>query len=220
MPDIDVEAYFQYGDTEIRYLQHACPKMAAAIESIGPVQRAIIPDIYSALINSIVGQQISSKALVTVWGRFTARFSPMTPESVAAVSAEALQKLGISMRKALYILELTNHVLEGQLDLEALQNLPDEEVCQRLCAIKGIGVWTAEMLMIFSMQRPDIMSYGDLAILRGLRMLHRHRVITPQLFQKYKRRYSPYGSVASLYLWAIAAGELEGLTDPARKKTK
>ena len=74
------------------------------------------------------------------------------------------------------------------------------------------------MLMTFSMQRPDVMSYGDLAILRGLRMLHRHRAITPKLFAKYKRRYSPYGSVASLYLWAIASGEYEGYTDPAQKK--
>jgi len=134
------------------------------------------------------------------------------------VPVEELQACGISMRKASYIAGITQQVADGSLNLEALHALPDDEVCRQLSALRGIGVWTAEMLMTFSMQRPDVMSYGDLAILRGLRMLHRHRAITPKLFAKYKRRYSPYGSVASLYLWAIASGEYEGYTDPAQKK--
>ena len=111
-------------------------------------------------------------------------------------------------------------MISGELNLEELTNLPDEEVCRRLSALPGIGVWTAEMLMTFSMQRPDIMSFGDLAILRGLRMLHHHRRITPQLFAKYKRRYSPYGSLASLYLWAIAGGAVPGMRDYAPKNSK
>jgi DNA-3-methyladenine glycosylase II len=98
--------------------------------------------------------------------------------------------------------------------------MADSEICKRLVEIKGIGVWTAEMLMTFSMQRPDILSWDDLAIHRGLRMLYRHRKITPALFAKYKRRYSPYASVASLYLWAIAGGACPSLTDPAQKKIK
>ena len=76
------------------------------------------------------------------------------------------------------------------------------------------------MLMLFSMQRPDILSFGDLAILRGMRMLYRHRKITRELFEKYRRRYSPYGSVASLYLWAIAGGAIEGMKDYASQKKK
>ncbi|NLT39614.1 MAG: DNA-3-methyladenine glycosylase 2 family protein, partial [Clostridiales bacterium] len=80
------------------------------------------------------------------------------------------------------------------------------EVCHRLCSLPGVGIWTAEMLMIFSMLRPDIISRGDLAILRGLRIVYGLEEITPELFQEYKRRYSPYATVASLYLWAAAAG--------------
>ena len=91
---------------------------------------------------------------------------------------------------------------------------------QELSALDGIGIWTAEMLMLFSMQRPDILSFGDLAILRGMRMLYHHRKITRELFEKYRRRYSPYGSVASLYLWAIAGGAIEGMEDYAPKKKK
>jgi DNA-3-methyladenine glycosylase II len=83
--------------------------------------------------------------------------------------------------------------------------MSDDELCARLIQLKGIGIWTAEMLMIFSLQRPNILSWNDLAILRGLCRLYHHRKITPKLFAKYKKRYSPYASVASLYLWAIAA---------------
>ena len=122
------------------------------------------------------------------------------------------------MRKATYIKEIANTVLSGDLDLDALYDMTDSEVCKRLSQIRGIGVWTAEMLLTFSMQRPDIMSWDDLAIHRGLRMLYRHREITPALFAKYKRRYSPHGTVASLYLWAIAGGACPELTDPAQKK--
>ena len=211
---------FVYGEPETNHLKSVCPKMAAAIEEIGPISRPVIPDLYTALVNSIVGQQISSKALATVWGRFEEKYAPMTPKSIMATPAEELQALGISMRKTMYIQEMTAHVLNGTLDLDALHTLSDQEVCAKLCEIKGVGVWTAEMLLIFSMQRPDVMSYGDLAILRGLRMLHRHRAITPKLFAKYKRLYSPHGTVASLYLWAIAAGACHGLTDPAAKNTK
>jgi len=95
--------------------------------------------------------------------------------------------------------------------------MTDDEICKRLCRIKGIGVWTAEMLMTFSMQRMDIMSWDDLAIHRGLRMIYHHRKITPELFAKYKRRYSPYATVASLYLWAIAGGACAELVDYAPK---
>lgn len=210
--------YFVYGAAEVDHLRNACPAMARAIDAIGPIRRAVEPDLFSALVNAIVGQQISTRAQTTIWNRMVEKYVPMAPATLAAAGEADLQSVGISFRKAGYIRDLARKVEAGQFDLAALAALPDGEVCERLCALKGIGVWTAEMLMTFSMQRPDVMSYGDLAILRGLRMLHRHRAITPRLFAKYRRRYSPYGSVASLYLWAIAGGALPGLTDPAAKK--
>ena len=91
----------------------------------------------------------------------------------------------------------------------------DEDAIRELSALKGIGVWTAEMILLFCMQRPNIFSYDDLAIQRGLRMVYHHRKIDRKLFEKYRRRFSPYCSVASLYLWAAAGGAVPGLKDYA-----
>jgi len=212
--------YFEYGEKETAYLKSRDPVLAVAMDEIGHIRREVTPDIFTALINSIVGQQISTKAHMTVWARMQEQFSPLTAERLAAIPDNELQSCGISFRKVAYIKEIAVSVLDGSLDLVQLQTQSDAEVCRRLSQIKGVGVWTAEMLMIFSMRRPDILSMGDLAILRGLRMLYRHRKITPQLFAKYKRRYSPYATVASLYLWAIAGGSCPDLTDPAPKTQK
>jgi len=98
--------------------------------------------------------------------------------------------------------------------------MPDKEVCAKLSALDGVGVWTAEMLMIFSMQRPNVLSYGDLAIHRGLRMVYRHRKIDKAKFNRYWKRYTPYASVASLYLWAVAGGAIDGMKYDAPEKSK
>lgn len=210
--------YFLYGTTEIEHLKAKDKKLGEAIEKIGPIEREVYPELFPALVKSIVGQQISTKAQATIWGRMEERFEPFTPEILGRVAPEELQSCGISMRKATYIHAMTQAIVEGEVDLEALHTMSDEEVCVELTKLKGIGIWTAEMLLTFSLGRPDIVSFGDLAILRGMRMLYRHRRITPELFMKYKRRYSPYGTVASLYLWAIAGGAIPELTDPAPKK--
>lgn len=206
---------FSYGETEINYLKTRDKRLALAIEGIGFLQRSVEPDLFLSLVRSIVGQQISAKAQATIWGRMLERFSPLKPEALAHSALEHLQTCGISLRKASYIKALSQAIVAGELDLATLPDLPDQKVVQELVKQKGIGPWTAEMILIFSLQRPDIVSYGDLAILRGMRMLYRHRQITPELFRKYQRRYSPYGTVASLYLWAIAGGALPELTDPA-----
>ena len=217
--------YFDYGEKETEHLKKRDPILGKVIDEIGHIKRKVSPDMFTALVNSIVGQQISAKAQATIWARILEKFSPITPKTIAALSEEELQGCGISFRKASYIKGIADSVLDGSLDFHHLQTQPDDEVCKRLSQIKGIGVWTAEMLMTFSMQRPDVMSIDDLAILRGLRMLYHHRKITPKLFLKYKRRYSPYGTIASLYLWAIAGGACPELVDyapmtEAQKKAK
>ncbi|CAK7023655.1 MAG: hypothetical protein PEGG_00975 [Paraeggerthella hongkongensis] len=211
---------FQYGEEETAYLAARDPRMAEVIAAVGHIEREVHPDLFAALVNSIVGQQISTKAQETVWNRMLDAFGTVSPEIIALRSEDELQSVGITYRKAGYIKSAAERVLAGEIDLEELHGLPDDEVCRRLSELPGIGVWTAEMLMLFSMQRPDIMSYGDLAIQRGLRMVHHHRRITPQLFARYRRRYSPYGSVASLYLWAVAGGAVPGLRDWAPKGKK
>ena len=201
---------FTYGETETSYLKKRDKALGAAIDAIGPVERPVNPDLFSALVNAIVGQQISTKAQTTIWTRMLSGLGEVTPQTILALTLEELQSYGISFRKAAYIMGAAEKAADNKLDLAALHHKTDAEICKELSALDGVGVWTAEMLMLFSMQRPDILSFGDLAILRGMRLLYRHREITKPLFEKYRRRYSPYGSVASLYLWAIAGGGLEG----------
>ena len=206
---------FKYGDTETSHLKKRDKALGAAIDAIGPIWRELRTDLFSALVNAIVGQQISSKAQRTIWERMKGGLVTITPQAVLACTEAELQGYGISFRKVSYIRGAAERVMDGRLNIDELHSKPDAEVCKELVQIDGVGIWTAEMLMLFSMQRPDILSYGDLAILRGMRMLYRHKEITRQVFERYRRRYSPYGSVASLYLWAIASGAIKGMVDHA-----
>lgn len=191
--------------------------MAEVISEIGMIKRRVIPDIFSALVHSIIGQQISTKAHETIWRRFQDKVGTITPEKLAGISRDDLKQLGLSYRKVDYILNIARQVSNKEVVLENLEAMDDEEVCCRLSKLNGIGIWSAEMLMLFSMQRPNILSYGDLAIQRGLRMVYHHRKIDRKLFEKYRKRFSPYCSVASLYLWAVAGGAIPRMKDYADK---
>ena len=209
--------YFRYG-TE--YLKKKDPKLGEIIERIGHIDREIDPDLFSSVIHQIVGQQISTKAQETIWNRIQEQLGEVNANTVLNAGADKLQSFGISFRKADYILDFAKKVQEGEFDLEAIWEKTDEEVIRELSALRGIGVWTAEMLLLFCMERQNVLSYDDLAIQRGLRMVYHHRKIDKKLFEKYRRRYSPYGSVASLYLWAVSNGAIEGMKDYAPKKKK
>ncbi len=199
--------FFQYGQKETDYLKKKDKRLAEVIDRIGPVQREIIPDLFAGLVNSIVGQQISTKAFITIWNRIKDLFGTVTPENILSKSAEELQKCGITMKKSVYIRNIAIDIINGTLNLDELYELPDNEVCRRLSSLNGIGIWTAEMLMTFSMQRSDVLSWDDLAIRRGIMMLYGHKKLDKNLFARYKKRYSPYGSVASLYLWELSLGK-------------
>ncbi len=219
MSSLDI---FIYGDKEIQHLKNRDKILGTAIEQIGMIERQTYPDLFIALIRSMVAQQISAKAFQTVWQRMNHNLEDISPGTIEHCSAEHLQAFGISFKKAGYMKNAARKIQSGELDIESLKNKSDHEVCKELSALDGVGIWTAEMLMTFSLQRPNIMSFGDFAIHRGLRMLYHHRKITKELFAKYKRRYSPYATVASLYLWEIAGGAIAGMKDrmPAAAKRK
>ena len=214
------EPVFEYGQDSVDYLRQRDKRMAEVIDRIGHVNRRVIPDLFAALVHSIIGQQISTKAHETIWQKLLVMLGEVTPEKIDALTDNELQTVGLSFRKVEYIKTIARQVLTGEFDIGALHDMTDDEVCQRLSELKGIGVWSAEMLMLFSMQRPNILSFGDLAIVRGLRMIHHHRKIDRKLFEKYRRRYSPYCSVASLYIWAVAGGAIPELKDLAPKQKK
>ena len=211
---------FQYGQQETECLRKKDKRLAAAIDAIGHVEREVDTDLFSSVVHHIVGQQISAKAQATIWQRMRDELGELNAETVLAAGVPKLQSLGMTFKKAEYISDFAQKVHEGEFDLDEIYEMSDEQAIKELSSLKGIGVWTAEMILLFCMQRSNILSYDDLAIRRGMRMLCRHRKMDRALFEKYRRRWSPYCSVASLYLWAISGGAIPELTDPAPKGSK
>lgn len=195
--------YFEYGKQEMDYLAKKDKKLGAAIERIGIIKREISPDPFYALVESIVGQQISNKAAATVFRKLH-DLTQIDKTQLNNLTADQIQSCGMSMRKAAYIKNIADAAISKAIDFDTLHQKSDEEIIQSLTAIKGVGVWTAEMLLIFSLTRPNIVSYGDLAIRRGMMNLYGHKEMPKERFLRYAKRYAPYGSVASLYLWELS----------------
>jgi len=212
--------YFQYTTKETDYLSQKDKRLGEAIQKIGPIQREVDTDLFSSVVHHIIGQQISTKAQATIWQRMRETLGTVDAEHILSAGVSQLQKLGMTFRKAEYITDFSQKVQSGEFDLEGIEQKSDDETIRELSNLKGIGVWTAEMILLFCMQRPDVFSYDDLAIQRGLRMLYHHRKIDRKLFEKYRRRFHPYCSVASLYLWAVAGGAIPEMKDYAPKNNR
>jgi 3-methyladenine DNA glycosylase/8-oxoguanine DNA glycosylase len=195
---------FLYGKAEIDHLKSRDKKLGRAIDRIGMIERQVMPDLFKALVHSVVAQQISSKAATTVWERLCGRLLDITPCKVASAAVSDIQQCGLSMRKARYIKGIGEAASQGDLDFLELREMPDDRVIEKLSSLPGIGVWTAEMLLIFSLCRPDVVSWGDLAIRRGMMNLYGLKELSKKQFDRFRKRYSPCGSVASLYLWALS----------------
>lgn len=212
--------YFSYGEAELAYLRQRDKRLGKVIDRIGHIDRAVDTDLFSSVVHHIIGQQISTKAQATIWQRMQDTLGAVNAESVLSADIPALQSLGMTFRKAEYITDFAQKVHTGAFDLNAVEHMSDDEAIRALSSLKGIGVWTAEMILLFCMQRPDIFSYDDLAIQRGLRMVYHHRKIDRTLFEKYRRRFHPYCSVASLYLWAVSGGAIPEMKDYKPKNEK
>ena len=210
--------YFEYGEAELSYLRKKDKRLGEVIDRVGRVYRTVDTDLFSAVVHHIVGQQISTKAQATVWQRLRDALGSVSAETVLAAGVPQLQSLGMTFRKAEYITDFAEKVHDGEFDIFAVEHMSDEDAIRELSSLKGIGVWTAEMILLFCLQRPDIFSFDDLAIQRGLRMVYHHRNIDRRLFEKYRRRFHPYCSVASLYLWAVSGGAIPEMKDFKVKK--
>ena len=211
--------YFAYGEEEINYLKSRDARLGEVIDKIGHVDRTVDTDLFSSVVHHIIGQQISTKAQQTIWQRMNDALGTVSPETISRSDINTLQALGMTFRKAEYIKDFSEKVMSGAFDLDAVEHMSDEDAIKALAALKGIGVWTAEMILLFCLQRPNILSYDDLAIQRGMRMVYHHRKIDKKLFEKYRRRLSPYCSVASLYFWAVSGGAIPEMKDYAPKKS-
>ena len=151
--------YFEYGDTELNYLKQKDKILGAVIEQIGHVEREVDTDLFSSVVHQIIGQQISTKALATIWQRFRNGFEKIDAEHILALDAEELQAFGISFRKVEYIRDFAGKVQRGEFDLEQIAHMSDEDAIKALSSLRGVGVWTAEMLLLFCLQRPDVFSF-------------------------------------------------------------
>ena len=211
--------YFSYGEREINYLKSKDKRLAAVIDEIGLIQRKVDPDLFSSVIHHIIGQQISMKAQQTIWNRMNDLLGHISPKTISDVAFDQLQALGMTYRKAEYIKDFSTKILNRTFDLEAVKKMSNKDAIFALSQLKGIGVWTAELILLFCLQRLDVFSYDDLAIHRGLRMVYHHRQVNRSLFERYRRRFSPYGSVASLYLWAVSGGAISNMKDFAPQKS-
>ncbi|MDY0234826.1 MAG: hypothetical protein RBR71_02285 [Gudongella sp.] len=196
---------FEYGEIEKNHLKEADTNMKELIHGLGHINREVNPDIFSALIDSIIGQQISTKAATTVKAKIRLLVDEITPKSIYELSLEDIKLCGMSYRKAEYIKDAADSFLNGDLHSKDLRAMNDKEVIDSLVSIRGVGKWTAEMLLIFSLNRKNILSYDDLGIRRGLMKVYNLDSLTKEFFNELKIKYSPYASIASLYIWEAAS---------------
>lgn len=197
-------SYFKYTEKEIEYLKKRDKVLAKAIDNIGMVKRKVEPDVFASLISSIISQQISTRAAITVKSRLVELIGGITAENIFAASIESIQECGMSLRKSGYIKGIAEAAITKAVDFNNLHKLTDEEVMKELTSLKGVGEWTVEMLLIHSLQRPNVLSYKDLAIRRGMMRLYNLEELSKKEFEKYRDIYSPYCTVASIYIWEIS----------------
>jgi DNA-3-methyladenine glycosylase II len=192
------------------HLRAADPVLGALMDAIGPDGigdgRSGRPDDhYGALVRAIVGQQLSTKAARTIYGRLTERYGgrPPTPAELLADDPEELRAAaGLSRAKASYLRSLAEHVVAGELELERLDDMPDAEVAAELVAVKGLGQWTADMFLMFHLGRPDVLPVGDLGIRRAVeRAYGLPRLPDPAELTQIAQPWRPHRTLACRYLW-------------------
>ncbi|HHU55417.1 MAG TPA: DNA-3-methyladenine glycosylase 2 family protein [Acholeplasmataceae bacterium] len=196
---------FKYTTEELEILKGKDKKLKEYIEKVGMIERKINSNLFEELIGSIVSQQISTKAAETVSKRLIDLVGLVTPENILNTDKELLRKCGMSERKVSYIFDAANKFYTKELDVDSLKHLSDDEFIKKITIIKGVGIWTAEMLLIFSLNRKNILSFNDYGIKKGLKILYNLDEVTRDNFEYYKNLYSPFSSIASLYLWDIAS---------------
>jgi DNA-3-methyladenine glycosylase II len=193
------------------------PVMATIVERVGPIDLATRlrrrkeerpSGAYGALLRAIVGQQLSTKAARTIYLRVLDLFDGRTPspEQLLEVGEEDLRAAGLSGRKVSYIRDLAAHVISGELELDRLDQLEDEQVIEEIVAVRGLGRWSAEMFLLFHLERPDVLSGGDLGIRKAIQIEYRlKKMPTPERVLEIGEPWRPHRSLASLYLWESLA---------------
>jgi DNA-3-methyladenine glycosylase II len=198
-----------FSEEAVERLRAADDTLRAIIDERGPLdldtrQRGRPEDAYGALLRSIVGQQLSTKAARSIYNRLVELFGGKTPSPQELLDAdpETVRAVGLSNAKVRYVRSLAEHVLSGELELDKLDSLGDEEVEREVTAVKGLGQWTAHMFLIFHLGRPDVLPVGDLGVRRAVeRAYGLEELPSAEELERLGERWAPYRSLASLYLW-------------------
>jgi len=187
----------------IHHLKKSDPVMRSIIERVGPFRMEFGPPEFSSLAESIIYQQLNGKAAATIFERFAALAGePITPEGILKLSDAQLRGVGLSKQKSAYLKDLAAKTHDGLLDFDKLPELPDEEVIKHLTQVKGIGVWTAQMFLMFTLKRPDVLPTGDYGVQAAIKKHYRKRQLPkPHVMEKIARSWAPYRSIACWYLW-------------------
>lgn len=190
--------YFPISKEALVHLSMVDKALADVISTYPQPRRVLYSSAFECIVSCIVQQQISSKVAENVFCKLTELLHTITAENVLSTSLDSICSCGLSQRKAQCIFSVAEAVVRGELDFITLSSLPDNEIEKQLLRFKGIGSWTVEMLLIFGLSRPNVFSTKDFGIKRGFYKLHPNADINV-----YKKLYSPYATVASLYLWEI-----------------
>ncbi len=187
----------------VNHLKKSDAVLASVIARVGACQLAYREPTFEALARSIVFQQLSTKAARTIYSRLEeAAGGKLTPEAIQNLSVGEMRRCGLSRQKIGYIRDLAEHAISGKVDFEKLPALSDEEVIISLTDIKGVGVWTAHMFLIFALRRPNVLPVGDLGVRTAIQRLYRKRKLpTPAQIEKLAESWHPYCSYAAWYLW-------------------
>ncbi|MGH9646864.1 MAG: DNA-3-methyladenine glycosylase family protein [Bryobacteraceae bacterium] len=188
----------------INHLKTADPVLASIIARIGPYKIQFRDPNFHTLVRSIVYQQLSGKAALTIFSRLiaAANADPLTPESILKLRPARMRALGLSKQKLTYIRELARMTRDGQVRFDHVHDLEDATVIEHFTKVKGIGVWTAQMFLIFALRRPDVLPTGDLGVRAAIKRAYKlPELPTPAEMEKIAAAWRPYCSVASWYLW-------------------
>jgi DNA-3-methyladenine glycosylase II len=187
----------------IRHLKKCDPVLCAIIERVGTCRMQFGPPEFHSLAEAIVYQQLNGKAAVTIFKRFAALAGePVTPEGILSLSDAQLRSVGLSKQKSSYLKDMAERATRGELDFRRLPDLNDEEVIQHLTQVKGVGVWTAHMFLMFTLRRPNVLPTGDYGIQMAIKKHYRKRKMPqPAQMEKIAKSWEPYRSVACWYLW-------------------
>src|SRR5579885_3254318 len=187
----------------ISHLKKCDPVLCAIIERIGPFRMEYGPPEFHSLAEAILYQQLNGKAALTIFNRFAALAGdPLTPAGILKLTNEQMRAVGLSKQKSAYLRDMAERAARGELDFSKLHEMSDEDVIKHLTQVKGVGVWTAQMFLMFTLKRPNVLPTGDFGVQNAIKKHYKKRKLPkPKDMEKIARAWSPYRSIACWYLW-------------------